>query len=69
MELLRWVRGWNTGHHPEGLAGGMTPLAAWEADPTPVEDVAEERLAFFALEDDGRVRKITTNGISWRRRA
>lgn len=67
--LLRWVRGWNTGHHPEGLAKGMTPLAAWEADPSPVEDVAEERLVFFALEDDGRVRKITTNGISWRRRA
>ncbi|MEU9237814.1 transposase family protein [Streptomyces subrutilus] len=67
--LLRWVRGWNTGHHPEGLAKGMTPLAAWEADPSPVEDVAEERLAFFALEDDGRVRKIITNGISWRRRA
>ncbi|WP_251057277.1 transposase family protein [Streptomyces sp. ISL-94] len=68
-ELLRWVRGWNTGHHPEGLADGLTPLAAWEADPAPVEDVAEERLAFFAMEDDGRVRKITTNGISWRRRA
>ncbi|WP_268825551.1 hypothetical protein [Streptomyces sp. WAC05374] len=41
----------------------MTPLAAWEADPSPVEDVAEERLAFSALEDDGRVRKITTHGI------
>ncbi|MFZ3491943.1 transposase [Streptomyces sp. 5.8] len=68
-ELLKWVRGWNTSHHPEGLADGMTPLAAWEADPVPVEDVAEERLAFFALEDDGRVRKITTNGILWRRRA
>lgn len=67
--LLRWVRGWNTGHHPEGLADGLTPLAAWEADSTPVEDVEEERLAFFALEDDGRVRKITTNGIAWRRRA
>ncbi|MEU2929522.1 Mu transposase C-terminal domain-containing protein [Streptomyces sp. NPDC007251] len=24
---------------------------------------------FFALEDDGRVRKITTNGVTWRRRA
>lgn len=27
-----------------------------------------EVLAFFALEDDGRVRKISTNGIRWRRR-
>ncbi|WP_413777868.1 transposase [Streptomyces sp. AM8-1-1] len=67
--LLEWVAWWNTGHRPEGLADGMTPLAAWEADPAPVEDVAEEQLAFFALEDDGRVRKITTNGIAWRRRA
>lgn len=67
--LLDWVRWWNTEHHPAGLADGLTPLAAWEADPAPVEDVAQERLAFFALEDDGRVRKITTNGIRWRRRA
>ncbi|MFE6132607.1 Mu transposase C-terminal domain-containing protein [Streptomyces sp. NPDC056437] len=67
--LLEWVVWWNTGHRPEGLADGMTPPAAWEADPAPVEDVAEEQLAFFALEDDGRVRKITTNGIAWRRRA
>ncbi|MEU8502074.1 transposase family protein [Streptomyces lavendulae] len=68
-DLLTWVREWNTGHHPAGLAAGLTPLAAWEADPALVEDVAEERLAFFAMEDDGRVRKITTNGIAWRRRA
>ncbi|MFJ5635731.1 AAA family ATPase [Streptomyces goshikiensis] len=67
--LLDWVAWWNTEHHPAGLDANLTPLAAWEADPVPVEDVAEERLAFFALEDDGRVPKITTNGISWRRRA
>ncbi|WP_317937036.1 Mu transposase C-terminal domain-containing protein [Streptomyces cellostaticus] len=67
--LLNWVTCWNTEHQPAGLADGLTPLAAWEADPAPVEDVAEERLVFFALEDDGRVRKITTSGISWRRRA
>ncbi|GGM24600.1 hypothetical protein GCM10010129_81320 [Streptomyces fumigatiscleroticus] len=66
--LLDWVAWWNTAHHPAGLADEMTPLAAWEADPTPVEEVAEGRLAFFALEDDGRLRKITTKGISWRRR-
>ncbi|MFJ7209291.1 Mu transposase C-terminal domain-containing protein [Streptomyces sp. NPDC098789] len=67
--VLDWVVWWNTEHHPAGLDADVTPLAAWEADPVPVEDIAEERLAFFALEDDGRVRKITTNGISWRRRA
>ncbi|MFJ9648716.1 Mu transposase C-terminal domain-containing protein [Streptomyces sp. NPDC101206] len=64
--LLDWVAWWNTEHHPEGLADGLTPLAAREADPALVEDVAQERLAFFALEDDGRQRKITTKGISWR---
>ncbi|MCP3771318.1 DDE-type integrase/transposase/recombinase [Streptomyces sp. MAR25Y5] len=66
--LLGWVRWWNTEHRPSGLASGLTPLAAWEADPTPVEDVPEEQLAFFALEDDGRVRKISTSGVRWRRR-
>nr|WP_244943633.1 transposase family protein [Streptomyces inhibens] len=66
--LLDWVRWWNTGHRPSGLASGLTPMAAWEADPTPVEDVPEEQLAFFALEDDGRVRKISTSGVRWRRR-
>ncbi|WP_078993155.1 Mu transposase C-terminal domain-containing protein [Streptomyces sp. MMG1121] len=67
--LLDWVAWWNTEHHPAGLEKGWTPRKAWEADPTPLEDVPEEQLAFFALEDDGRIRKITTNGVTWRRRA
>ncbi|NNN38230.1 DDE-type integrase/transposase/recombinase, partial [Streptomyces sp. S3(2020)] len=67
--LLDWVDWWNTKHHPRGLPTGFTPQQAWNADATPVEDVPQEHLAFFALEDDGRVRKITTNGVSWRRRA
>ncbi|GGO97964.1 Mu transposase C-terminal domain-containing protein [Wenjunlia tyrosinilytica] len=67
--LLSWVRWWNTEHHPAGLDKTLTPLQAWQADPTPVDDVPTEHLAFFALEDDGRARTITTNGISWRRRA
>ncbi|MFF4694858.1 Mu transposase C-terminal domain-containing protein [Streptomyces chattanoogensis] len=66
--LLGWVHWWNTEHRPSGLAPGLTPVAAWEADPTPVEDVPEEQLAFFALEDDGRVRKVSTSGVRWRRR-
>ncbi|MEV6750251.1 hypothetical protein ACUN29_35300 [Streptomyces sp. WC2508] len=53
--LLDWVTWWNTMHCPRGLADGRTPQQTWEADPTPVEDVPEEHLAFFALEDDGRV--------------
>ncbi len=67
--LLDWVAWWNTEHHPAGVPDGMTPSEAWEADPTPIEDVPEKQLAFFAMEDDGRIRKITTNGVAWRRRA
>ncbi|MFE7404179.1 Mu transposase C-terminal domain-containing protein [Streptomyces sp. NPDC057557] len=66
--LLCWVQWWNTQHQPCGLQPGLTLMAAWEADPTPVEGVPEEQLAFFALEDDGRVRKISTSGVRWRRR-
>ncbi|MER6717160.1 Mu transposase C-terminal domain-containing protein [Streptomyces sp. NPDC000877] len=67
--LLDWVAWWNTEHRPAGVPDGMTPSEAWEADPTPIEDVPEKQLAFFAMEDDGRIRKITTNGVAWRRRA
>ncbi|MER6302342.1 transposase family protein [Kitasatospora sp. NPDC001539] len=65
--LLDWVRWWNTEHHP-AAPDGLTSLEAWNADPTPLRDVPPEHLAFFALEDDGRTRTITTNGISWRGR-
>lgn len=67
--LLDWVAWWNTEHYPAGVPDGMTPREAWEADPTPLEEIPEEQLAFFAMEDDGRIRKITTNGVAWRRRA
>ncbi|MCZ7430162.1 Mu transposase C-terminal domain-containing protein [Streptomyces sp. WMMC1477] len=67
--LLDWVRWWNTQHHPAGLGGEITPQQAWEADPTPIEDVPAQHLAYFALEDDGRTRKISTSGVTWRRRA
>ncbi len=67
--LLDWVRWWNTEHHPAGLGGQLTPLQAWEADPTPIEDVSQQHLVLFALEDDGRIRVITTSGVTWRRRA
>lgn len=66
--LLAWVEWWNTRHRPQGL-GGKSPLEAWAQDPTPLIDVSGERLARFALEDDGRERTITTNGIRWHRRS
>jgi putative transposase len=67
--LLDWVHWWNTEHHPAGLGGARTPLQAWEADPTPVDEVPAGDLAWFALEDDGRTRTITTSGVTWRCRA
>ncbi|WP_425337997.1 Mu transposase C-terminal domain-containing protein [Streptomyces violaceorubidus] len=66
--LLDWVAWWNAEHHPAGLEDNRTPRQAWEADATSLEDVPEEQLAFFALEDDGRVRKMSTSGVRWRRR-
>lgn len=65
--LLGWVEWWNTSHRPEPL-NGKSPLQAWEADPTPVREVSPEELWTFTLEDDGRVRVISTNGVRFRRR-
>ncbi|MFI7005562.1 Mu transposase C-terminal domain-containing protein [Streptomyces sp. NPDC050145] len=65
--LLTWVSWWNSEHRPAAL-GGRTPYEAWEADPTPLTDVAAEQLARFALEDDGRERTVTSHGVRWHRR-
>ncbi|MER5966563.1 AAA family ATPase [Streptomyces sp. NPDC002057] len=66
--LLAWVSWWNARHRPAAL-DGKTPLEAWAKDPTPLVEVPAEWLARFALEDGGRERTITTNGIRWRRRS
>jgi putative transposase len=63
-ELFSWVRWWNDEHTSPEL-DGQTPRQAWLSDPTPVEDVPARDLWYFTLEDDGRVRTITTKGISW----
>ncbi|MFF3459698.1 Mu transposase C-terminal domain-containing protein [Streptomyces sp. NPDC002730] len=65
--LLKWVHWWNTEHQPRAL-GGRTPMQAWSCDPTPLHDVAAEQLAHFGLQDDGRTRTITTQGVRWRNR-
>lgn len=65
--LMEWVHWWNTEHQPKAL-GGRTPMDAWRSDPTPLHDVPTERLASFGLEDDGRARTITTQGVRWRNR-
>ncbi|MGW5347397.1 Mu transposase C-terminal domain-containing protein [Streptomyces sp. NPDC004050] len=66
-EVLDWARWWNTEHRPAGL-NGRTPLEAWQADPTPVSDVPEAALWGLMLEDDGRVRKLSSHGVRWRGR-
>ncbi|MEU2119484.1 Mu transposase C-terminal domain-containing protein [Streptomyces sp. NPDC016459] len=67
VELLQeWVRWWNYEHKPQKL-GGLTPMEAWRADPTPLYDVPAQQLAHFGLEDDGSTRVITTRGVQWRR--
>lgn len=65
--LLDWVTWWNTRHRPSAL-NGKTPVQAWQADATPLTDVATGQLATFALEDDGRTYTISTSGVRWRRR-
>ncbi|GCD40383.1 hypothetical protein GKJPGBOP_00032 [Streptomyces paromomycinus] len=65
--LLEWITWWNTEHTCQALAG-RTPLQAWQADPTPVEDVDRGQLWAFTLQDDGRVRTLTTSGVRWRSR-
>jgi len=37
--LLDWVTWWNTRHHPAAL-NGKTPVQAWQADASPLTDVA-----------------------------
>lgn len=41
-----------------------TPLQVWLGDPTPVTEIRAAELRLLMLEEDGRVRKITTRGVS-----
>lgn len=65
--LLEWVNDWNRVMPKPGL-GGLTPEQSWLADPWPVDEVPAADLRLMMLEDDGRTRKITPAGISWRSR-
>lgn len=66
-QLLAWVNWWNTEHHPTQLHGA-TPLQAWQADPTPLNDVPATDAWSFTLEDDGRTRALTSHGLRLRNR-
>lgn len=65
--LLDWVAWWNTEHTSQALEG-RTPLAAWQGDPTPLQEADPALLWAFTLEGDGRVRALTTSGVRWRSR-
>jgi putative transposase len=65
--LLEWVTWWNTEHTSQALQG-RTPLEAWRADPTPIEDVDRELLRRYTLADDGRLRTLTASGVRWNKR-
>ncbi|MEW2173261.1 Mu transposase C-terminal domain-containing protein [Streptomyces sp. NPDC007027] len=66
-QLLAWVAWWNTEHHPDAL-NGTTPLQAWQADPTPLNDIPAQDVWSFTLEDDGRLRAITSHGVRFQGR-
>lgn len=66
-QLLAWVTWWNTEHHPDAL-NGTTPLQAWQADPTPLGDISPTDVWSFTLEDDGRLRAITSHGVRFQSR-
>ncbi|MEY9997636.1 transposase InsO family protein [Streptomyces sp. V4I8] len=65
--LLEWITWWNTQHTSQAL-GGLTPLEAWRADTTPIEDVDRELLHRYTLADDGRTRTLTTSGVRFNER-
>ncbi|MFE4925360.1 Mu transposase C-terminal domain-containing protein [Streptomyces sp. NPDC056661] len=65
--LLEWVVWWNTCHHPGPLKGKF-PLEAWETDPTPLCEIGADELWMFTVEDDGRIRVVSTRGIRFRNR-
>jgi hypothetical protein len=54
---------WFVSEHVNGTTG-LTPLQAWAADPTPLDEVPEEQLWLdFLVSKDQR--KISKNGIRW----
>ncbi|MFD4764464.1 Mu transposase C-terminal domain-containing protein [Streptomyces sp. NPDC058439] len=66
-ELLTWAHWWNTEHRPTELHGA-TPLEAWQADPTPLNDIPAADVWSLTLEDDERTRTITSHGVRFKNR-
>ncbi len=65
--LGEWVHKHNTEHVIKRT--GMTPLQAWQADPTEIRpEPAASELRAFMLESDHKVHKITSHGVEFNRR-
>lgn len=66
--LGEWVHKHNTQHVIKRT--GMTPLAAWQTDPTEIRpEPSASELRAFMLESDHRPRKITSHGVEFAGRA
>nr|WP_205717626.1 Mu transposase C-terminal domain-containing protein [Actinomadura soli] len=65
--LLEWVAEWNQ-RIPKAVLDDRTPQQMWRDDPTPLEHVEAEDLCLMLLEDDGRPRKVSNQGVKWKRR-
>src|SRR5579884_3006693 len=61
-KVLGWIAERNTEHVMPAL-GGRTPAQAWDQDLTPIETVPDRDLVLYTLEDDGKPRPITTDGV------
>ncbi|WP_249416671.1 Mu transposase C-terminal domain-containing protein [Streptomyces sp. TS71-3] len=62
--LGQWVRQHNTEHVIQRT--GMTPLEAWQADPTEIRpEPSASELRAFMLESDNKVHKITSHGVEF----
>ena len=58
--FAEWVTVYNTAR-PHSALGGQTPLQRWDADPTPIREVAGEQLRWLLLADAERT--IGRDGI------
>ena len=66
-EVLAWVRWHNHEHHPAPL-DGLTPVEAWLADPTPVDEPPHQDLVHFTLKAERGQYALTTKGVRWNKR-
>jgi putative transposase len=64
-ELAKWVRFYNC-ERPHSALNGLTPLEAWNEDPTPISVPADAMLRRYLLK--GETRKVRRNVIEFDKR-